>query len=56
MPNRSAHQSGPGPYQAISELRSRSSTPPPGNTITPPANSIARCLRIRNTEIPDGVS
>ena len=34
-PNRSAHQSGFGPNQAMSALRSRSSTPPPGNTITP---------------------
>ena len=36
-----AHQAGSGPTQAMSALRSRSSTPPPGNTITPATKSIA---------------
>ena len=56
IPNRSAHQPGSGPYQAIPALRSRSSTPPPGNTITPAANSMALCRRMRNTEMPSAVS
>ena len=44
MPNRCAHQCGPGPAHApaMSALRSRSSTPPPGNTIVPAAKSILR--------------
>ena len=56
MPNRCAHHDGGGPAHAISALRSRSSTPPPGNTIVPAANSIAECRRIRKTAIPPGSS
>lgn len=57
MPNRCAHHCGGGPAHAPSRpksaSRSRSSTPPPGNTITPAAKSIAACRRIKKTARPD---
>lgn len=51
-PNLDAHHDGGGPLHATDVSASRGSTPPPGNTVIPPANAIAATRRSRNASIP----
>ncbi len=54
--NRDAHHAGGGPCQASEVSASRRSTPPPGNTVMPPANGMPLTRRCRNTSSPTSVS